>query len=534
MANNDGWLARARAKAKAMLTASSAAGDGGFETEIGRAESLMGYDQVSMSHMLGSGKRQARSRAEIYGKYHLMMGEPFISTALRAHATTALGGDEKTGNTVWLDTKTEAGKDTAKTKLVAELRTDLEPFFNRIAHQIAFNAAGFGDAFARVYTKDKQGIVAISTDEMVYPPLVQPYSRGDTSVGYVVATGQKFTERLSIKQLARCKMPRFLYVPQVRVIEKSMRVALREDDVDKLPILPELIGGSFLESVEDAFDDLMATLAGLVGQRILNSIDESMIGVNLEGMTLEQRKTFMDSVKGMLKASKKYAEDAIKRGQPVAERRFHLIPTFGEKQLHNVSPFSGTSGANSISIEDVMFHAKRLAGALGTDLSILGFADILSGGLGDGGFFRTSVQSAERSRIIRSALSGFFNELVDIHTLAKYGWVFEPGDRPYDVAFYGANSAVEAEKQASRERAQNAAAITLTALSQLKELGLGEEANKQFLEKQMDMDEEDAKQIAKALQESMDTGGDGGNGGDMGDEGGGQGGRGGFGASFRR
>ena len=40
-----------------------------------------------------------------------------------------------------------------------------------------------------------------------------------------------------------------------------------------------------------------------------------------------------------------------------------------------------------MSIDDIMLHAKLLAGALGVDLSMLGFADTLAGGLGEGGFF---------------------------------------------------------------------------------------------------------------------------------------------------
>jgi hypothetical protein len=51
--------------------------------------------------------------------------------------------------------------------------------------------------------------------------------------------------------------------------------------------------------------------------------------------------------------------------------------------------------AATISIEDVMLHARMLAGALGVDLSMLVFADQLSGGAWRGGFFRVSAQAAD-------------------------------------------------------------------------------------------------------------------------------------------
>ena len=44
---------------------------------------------------------------------------------------------------------------------------------------------------------------------------------------------------------------------------------------------------------------------------------------------------------------------------------------------------------------------KRLGGALGVDPSLLGFGDMLSGGLGDGGFFRVSVLASVSSAIER-------------------------------------------------------------------------------------------------------------------------------------
>ncbi len=529
MADKSSWLERAKQAAKKLVSLSSETGPDNFDGELQRAESLMGYDHVSQSILLGSGKRQARSRFDICRKWHFMMGDPIISTALRAHVTSALGADEDTGQMVFIDTLPEAEKDPKRKAIVDEIKRDLSGLFNRVAHQTAFNACGFGDSYARVYTRDGEGVVDLLTDEMVYPPLVQPYCRGNQTAGYVVSTGSKFTERLSIKQLARAKMPRMLYVPQVRVTEKSMRVALAEDDIDQLPLLPDMLGGSFLEAVEEAYDNLVATLVGLVGQRVLNSIDESMLSVNLEGMTVEQRKEFMGAFREMLKASKQYAAEAVKRGMPVTERRFHLIPTFNDKQVSQIQGFSGTSGAQSISVEDVMFHAKLLAGALGIDLSMLGFSDILSGGLGEGGFFRTSVQAAERSKIIRTCLDGFYWEVIDIHTQSKYGWVFDEQDRPLRIAFAGSISALEAEKQASRERAVNSATLILAALEQMKNLGMGKQVNEQFMEKFMDMDEDLARQLAQGLEEAKQAGAE-----DGGGFGGGGFGGGGFGGAPRR
>lgn len=515
---SSGWMARAKAAAKNLLI-------GAEEVENARDldAGFGGYDGVTVSMLLGSGKKAARSRVQIYSKYHFMAGDPIISTALRLHVTQALGGHETTGDTVFIETKPDhEGKQGGQ--IAEEIKTDLLPIFNRIAHSTAFNAAAFGDAYARVYKEDKVGLIDVYTDEMVYPPLVQPYERGNRTMGYTVSTGEKFNVKMTTNQITRCKMPRMLYVPQMRVIEKAVRMSLETDNLDELPMLPALIGGSFLDAAEESYDNLMSALSGLVGQRLLSSIDENIISANFQDMTLEQRKEFKESLVGMLRASKERAERAIKENKPVTERLYHIMPTFSEKQLTSVVQFQGTSGSQSFSVDDVLFHAKMLSGALGIDLAMLGFSDILSGGLGDGGFFRMSAQAAERSRIIRTALQQFYHDLVDQHTLAKYGWVFDPKDRPYEINFYGSISALENEKAASTERAMNGAALLVQTLGQMKDLGLDKKTVTTLLSKQMKLDEEMAKEIADGLDKAKPPAEDGGDGGFGGPGGGGGGG----------
>lgn len=513
--SNNGWLSRAKATAKQVLLGAEEILDV-HEPDLGYG----GYDGVTVSMLLGSGKKQARSRVQIYQKYHFMSGDPILAGALRLHVTAALGGHETTGEVVFIEAKPEV-KDSALASTVDELKADLSHIFNRIAASVSFNACAFGDAYGRAYTKDKIGLVDVLTDEMVHPPLVQPYERANKTIGYTVCTGNKFNIRLTTKQLARMKMPRMVYVPQVRVLEKAVRSSLENDDIDELPLLPSLVGGSFFDAAEESYDNLLCALSGVVGQRLLSSIDENIIAANFQGMTMQQRKEFKESLVGMLKASKERSERAITENRPVTERLYHIMPTFNEKQLTNIVQFQGTSGSQSFSVEDVLFHAKMLAGALGTDLSMLGFADILSGGLGEGGFYRTSAQAAERARIIRTSLTDFFNQLIDIHTLAKYGWVFEEKDRPYTINFWGTISALENERAATKERAMQSAAMLVQTLDQMKNIGLPKETVTVLLTKHMAMDESEAKEIASGLDKAKPPeGGDGGGG--FGEPGGGE------------
>jgi len=147
----------------------------------------------------------------------------------------------------------------------------------------------------------------------------------------------------------------------------------------------------------------------------------------------------------------------------------------------------------------VMFHAKMLSGALGVDLSMLGFAEMLSGGLGDGGAFRVSSQMAERASIIRVALGDFFNQIVDIHTLKKYGVVFPEGERPWKINFYGSISALEAEHQRTKTDSMNAGLIIAQTIQLMKDMGVTKDILKVYLSTQMMLDEQYAETLSNIV-----------------------------------
>src|SRR5258708_3359182 len=214
--------------------------------EINQAQALAYDGGSSISTLLGSGRRIARSRQQIYQKWSFMEGDAVVSSALRLHVTSALGGHETTGDVVFIEKTPEAEKNKQFSNIVDEISADLAPLLNKIAYTSAYNGAAFGDSYARIYGEKNVGIRDLYVDELVRPPIVQAYERGSETVGFVVYAGKNSQERLTVAQMARLKMPRQLWVPQNLIIEKSFRVALTEDNVDDLPILPSSVGGAFL------------------------------------------------------------------------------------------------------------------------------------------------------------------------------------------------------------------------------------------------------------------------------------------------
>ncbi len=460
---------------------------------------LYGAGTTTVATLLGSGRRAAKARQLIYEKWSTMEADAICSSALMLLVTTALGGHETTGQMVFIEKNTKYQDDKRMAVMVDEIAEDLTGLFNRVAYTVAYTGASFGDSYARIYS-NARGVTDLYIDEMVRPPLVQPFERGSRTVGYAVYVGDRNFERLDVSQLARLKMPRTQWVPQNGVIEKSMRIAITEDDPDNLPIMPAMAGGSLLHNAEESYDNLVASLMGLVGQRWMDSIDEKMLSVNLESMTTDQQDKFVGSIVKMLKRSKELAENAVKGGRPVMERIRHIIPVFNEKQVTQIDSANAQSGrSGSISIDDVILHARLMSGAIGVDLSMLGFADQLSGGLGDGGFFRVSAQAAERARVIRTALADFFNDIIDIHTLKRYGVVFPANNRPWMINFYGSISALEAEKQRSKVDGANAGILLAQAIQMYKDMGCTAEILEDILSKEFLLDEEQAKMYAKIL-----------------------------------
>lgn len=495
-------------------------------------------ETLSTVALLGNGVQAVRTRQAIYLKYQQMLADPVVSGAIRNHVTAALGGHETSGDLVFIEAKPEAKGDKAADKMVKEIAADLTAMFNQSAATVAYNGAGYGDAYARLYPVKGKGIVAMSADELMLPPLVQPYELGSKTVVCAVATGDRVYEKLVMSQIARLRMPRMMYVPQPLAIERAWRMRIMEDDPEKLPLMPALAGGSFLSDAEAQYNNFVAALQGLVGQRVLDSIDESIFTAEVAGMSKEQRQEFLESVKRMLTRSKKLADEAVTSGKPVLTRVRHLLPVATGKQVLQVQGVnsgggSGGGRAGNIGIEDVLFHAKLLAGALGTDITMLGFADIMSGGLGEGGFFRTSVQAAERSRLIRVALTEFFNSVIDVHVAFKYGLQYPENARPWQVNFYGTISAMETERQRTAMDAVNAGLMLAQVFQQLKDSGLDEKSMANFLERVVKLDKDDAAMYAKDIvkakkeadaKESGEGFGGGGGGGGFGGEGGNDGG----------
>jgi hypothetical protein len=471
--------------------------------------------------LLGTENRGFRSRQQIYQIWQDMGADPIISSALRMHVTSALGGHETRGEMVFIEPTAEIKGDAKLEALVASLTADLQGLLNRIAPTSCFLACQFGDSYGRIYSEPGVGVRDVYVDELVLPPLIQAFERANITAGFVVSSGPRMLERLSVAQMARMRMPRMLYVPQDRVTWKFWRATLKTDKIEDLPILPGLAGGSFLDGAEKAYSQFAAAWAGLTGQRVRDSIKQTLVTVQQDTMTKTQRKTLMQSLKAAFEATNNYITSVVAGGRAPMTELFHFLPVFGEKQMVQLAERAGASATGSaLTIDDVMMNARFLAGALGIDLSMLGFSDQLAGGLGDGGFFRTSAQAAERARIIRAAFTDFANHIIRVHLVQKHGLDFGEA-MPWKIEFAGGISAYETEQARTRADKMNATALAVQTFAQMKDLGLDAAAMENIMTTMMGMDLTQAQLLSKALESAIKKAADAQGAGGMGGGGGG-------------
>lgn len=465
-------------------------------------------------------KLKRRERKEIYTSYKVMMQDPTIHACLNLLVTAALGGHETRGEVVFIRPADKIKGDGIRAK---ELRTmvekeaeHLQALINNIIFVMSRNGIGYGDSFARVYPVRKVGVAHITCDETVDPPLIQAYEQAGRTVGYHVLEMNDFEIRkvtkLNIQQMVRMKMQRITPLPQFRIDHVLHRQLLDEDDINKVPIIPSPVGGSFLQSVEPAWKDWVLSFAALNSQQIADSVNNQFMTADMSGMPEANRKKFKQGLQKTLLELHEKTKKAFQGGDPLWATNWVFLPTWGEKQV--INPLNDlTTRTSPLSLELALTHLKRGVGSLGLDLSLTGWMELISGGLGDGAAFHTSAQVMQNSALIRQAVTEPIIDICIMHFAYKYGKVFKRGDLPFKIEFYSDISAAATESLNNKNTRAGTLATGAGALLALKEVGLSEDSNTMLLTDVMGLDDKQAEMIASDMKKAKKEADDAENGG---------------------
>jgi hypothetical protein len=418
-------------------------------SEIGTAEAEKFKEQFPLE------------RLAQYGFLSTMDRDATISAAITLHVNQALSAKTATGEIISIESTSD--KDDMYVK---DLRDTFKEMINKNCQQWAYNAALNGIWYVRPYGAQGVGIKHIRSDYYTHPRFIKEYEHGGQLAGYTHAY-QDVAKEGRVELMDPWKFVAFK-IPNMKndaLTEPTRFDQERFDIGDDDCLNEELVetqsyGKSIIETAFDPWFDLQNAILSLNMSRRNASRLERVVGVNTGKLSPAKAAEYLNSVSSQLKkANEQHARQAITKGffQTVVN---HLIPIFGDRGRLDISTVEGSP--NIEGLEDVMFHVKRLGGALGVDPSLLGFGDMLSGGLGEGGYFRMSIMAAVKSNLIRQAIRDGIEELFNIHIAFKYGKYFLPGQRPWRLVFNSISTAVEREEMENMESRVNYATMLST------------------------------------------------------------------------
>ncbi|EGR1175742.1 phage portal protein [Vibrio parahaemolyticus] len=442
-----------------------------------------------------------KDRFMLYPILKEMAEDSTIDAALNLHLGHALSVSNDHGMAVYLHPTDEK-----YAEYVGRLNRELLAPINDNLMNWTYSTLVYGVNYVRPYTKEGVGITHFEANYYTLPNQIREYERSGELAGF---TAEYLQTRANGEQvrlaepwaLIPLKMPIWrpdMDMPPVNYT--GQRYSLYDDAYSRMPIETQNYGTSILLTCFEAWSMLRQSIAALGASRVNASLIDRMVAVNTDGLDAAGAAEYINMVADQMKQDRQEVVDR--------SRKLGFIPTV----INTLLPFMGgakgglqidtfTTDPNISHIEDIMFHLKRLAGTLGVDPSMLGFGDLLSGGLGEGGFFRASIQSALRANQIRAAVVKFVKRAIDIHTIYRDGKVWSDNDMPFEIRFNSLNTAIEQEKADAMESQANYATMLATVLDLIEQspIGKSEKLKNHLYTSVIGLDSELAKEVISEL-----------------------------------
>lgn len=407
-------------------------------------------------------------RTSRYGFLDIMAEDPTIDLAIKMHIGNALSPKQDTGEVFSIESASEETN-----HIVEDLRHTFQTMLHQELHEWAYGAAVHGTHFCRVYGKPGEGVSHIRSDYYTHPRFIIKYEQAGRPAGYATAWQGSVVKKGNVRLMDPWTFVEFK-IPHWNVQSTvapngidAVPVDLGDDDFTRESLVESQdYGTSIIEKAYQSWRDLLEAITSLNMSRKNAARLERVIGVNTGRLDPRKAAEYLNLISRQIQSTdKEMAKKSLRRGfvQTVLN---HIIPIFGDtKGRLDINSVQGSPDIQGL--EDVMFHVKRMCAALGSDPSLLGFGDLMSGGLGEGGFFRVDLKSAIVAQFLRKAIQDGIERILEIHVAYKYGKVFLPGEKPWKVTFHSVNSALEREEQENRESRANYASAMASIVATL-------------------------------------------------------------------
>lgn len=400
-------------------------------------------------------------RLQRYAILEEMAKSPTCSAALNIHIGHALSPDKKSGLAFSIVAKDLSDKEGVSR--AEELQKDLGSMINKHLPSLAMIMAIFGVSYVRPYARTGHGITSLENSYYSLPYFIQEFYKADQLVGFggdYVLSPENYTRTLSMPwTLVPMKNPYWTPTRNIQPIAQGNRgYTLLSEEQDKDIAETQNYGTSFLEHAYEPFLNLVGALNALKATRYNAAKIDRLIALTTSSLDPVVGANYTRSVTQTLKRHSENLQKKAINGNTMPTVFNHVIPVMGDGK-NGITIDTQSIPADITGIEDVMFHLRQLCSALGIDSTMLGWADQMAGGLGEGGWIQTAIQAALRAQWIRQAAQEMIYRLIDIHLAFKYGKVYPENERPYLVQFNSMNTAIQEEE--NRELDARANFITL-------------------------------------------------------------------------
>lgn len=391
-------------------------------------------------------------RLSRYALFDQMMRSPIASAALNIHVSSALSVDKKSGLCFNLSPIDPTDKETANR--CQEILNDLGEMLNTGLPSWAIIMATFGVSYIRPYAREGKGIQGFESSYYTLPHFISEFYRGGDLAGF---TGDYLLDpttfqRVLAKPWELVSMKNPYWIPDVNdrpALIGSTSYSLLQEPAYRHLSETQNYGTSFLEYSYEPYINLCDSLRALKAARRNSATINRLIAMATDELDPVNAANHLRNVSQGLKRSMDEIARISRNGNTMPTQLNHLIPMMGNKG--GVTFDTQQIPVDISGIEDVMFYLRQFCASCGSDASLMGWSDQMTGGLGEGGWAQTAIQGAQRGLWIRNAAYTTLNRIIDIHCAFKYGKVYQPNNRPYRAEFNSNNNAIQAENDRERE-----------------------------------------------------------------------------------
>lgn len=397
-------------------------------------------------------------RAERYRLIDTMRRNGIIQEGVNTHISSALAPDSKTKKSFELKSKDPDDKE-----LVAWLNGTIIPVIQKGIVSWAKVACEYGIAFPRPIAREGVGIVDFEFNYFTMPHHIRMYERGGQLAGFTNQHMRKH-ETSGVEPIPPWGLiplripydtPDIDEKPDTKV---TAQYSLVNEDHREIAIETQNYGDSFIIHAYEPLMDLKESILSLRASRVNASKRERLIKTFLGKLGAKQSAQWLSELYEAIKSD----DDWNQRRHAAAGTRSTVENKFlPMKEGTNIETEMLQADPNIQHISDIEFYMKQVAAYMGLDYTQLGFADQMSGGLGEGGFNQVSLQSARRPALLRMAIENFINDACMLHIFyAKGKPLLKTGGYPWEVHFTSLNAAIkQAEEDEARQRADRAATL---------------------------------------------------------------------------